>query len=44
MIYLVVLAATLGLATSCNSKDKDKDMEEEPDMTFVVPAQMTFIS
>ena len=42
MIYLVVMAVTFSLATSCGSKDKDKgDME---DMTYVVPAQMTFIS
>lgn len=44
MIYLVVLAATFSLATSCKGKDKEAEPEEEPDMTYVVPAQVTFIS
>lgn len=44
MIYLVVLAVTFSLATSCGSKDKDKGEDDMEDMTYVVPAQMTFIS
>lgn len=44
MIYLVVMAAMLSLTTSCGGKDKEKGDEDMEDMTYVVPAQMTFIS
>lgn len=39
LFYLVVLAATFSLATSCKSKDKDHSDEEMDDLTLVVSVE-----
>lgn len=46
LIYLVVMAATFSLATSCSGKDKDKDKgdDDDMDMTYVAPTDMFFVA
>ncbi len=44
IIYLVVLAATFSLATSCNGKDKEHSDDDMEDMTMVVASAETFIA
>ncbi|MBK7442989.1 MAG: hypothetical protein IPI65_16120 [Bacteroidetes bacterium] len=38
LIYLVVMAATFSLATSCKDKEKDHSDDDIDDITYVISA------